>query len=165
MSIPKLLQVTERAWIVKRDDTLVGILNKDMQDRFVYTSGKTSWSFDTDYQVEEHFNNSRLFSNSEQAISIAEPRVFVKGYEIFQEDPELIDDDDPRAVNGLPLYLKKPGSNIIYAAGYYAVLFSRGWTRGYHPKLSTLLTYGYEGPWRTKEEAQARIKQLNKQLR
>lgn len=164
MSKPKLLQVTDSAWIVKQDDTPVGILNRDVQDRFVYTSGKTSWSFDSDNQVEEHFNNARLFDNSD-TITMTEPRVFVKGYEIFQDDPELIDDDDPRAVDGLPLYLKKPGSDIIYAAGYYAVLFSRGWTRGFHPKLSTLTKYGYEGPWKTKEEAQARIKQLNKQPR
>ena len=57
---------------------------------------------------------------------------------------------------------KTANSDVLYAAGWYAINFEKGWKHGYCPKASTLLQYGYEGPFNTKDELRFRLKELNK---
>ena len=57
---------------------------------------------------------------------------------------------------------KTENSNVYYAAGWYAINFDKGWKHGNCPKLNTLITYGYEGPFKTKIELKQRLKVLNK---
>ena len=44
----------------------------------------------------------------------------------------------------------------------YAINFEKGWKHGYCPKATTLFQYGYEGPFKTKDELRFRLKELNK---
>ena len=73
-----------------------------------------------------------------------------------------IEVNDTRYRDDIPLYLKTESSDVLYAAGWYAINFEKGWKHGYCPKATTLFQYGYEGPFNTKDELRFRLKELNK---
>lgn len=157
----KLLRVTERSWIVKQDDKPAGILNRDVQDHYVYIGGRELVRFDSDTEVANHFGNIQLFTDQETISTEANKKFYVMGFEVGVDEPVIIDEDDPQAVDGLPLFAKTEGSSVLYAAGYYAVNFARGWTHAHNPKLSTLQKYGYSGPFRNRDDMKREIKKLN----
>jgi hypothetical protein len=162
MGDTRLLQVTERSWIVKRNDEPEGILNRDVQDHYVFIGGRSVCiQFDSDQDVAQHFGNTHLFEQQETISTEADKRYYVMGFEVDVDEPVIIDEDDVRAVDGLPLYAKTQGSDVLYAAGYYAVNFPRGWTGGHNVKLSTLQKYGYSGPFRNRDDMKREIKKLN----
>lgn len=61
----------------------------------------------------------------------------------------------------IPSYTRTKSSNTRYAAGYYALKFTNGWSPSFCPKLSTLNDYEYMGPYTTKLEMQNSISQIN----
>lgn len=61
----------------------------------------------------------------------------------------------------VPSYTRTKNSSIRYAAGYYALKFTNGWSPSFCPKLSTLSEYQYIGPYTTKLEMQNSISQKN----
>jgi hypothetical protein len=61
----------------------------------------------------------------------------------------------------LPIYTKETKSKSFYCAGYYLVQFGRNWMLQYCPKLITLNRYTYQGPFRTKDNAEAALKEIN----
>ena len=62
----------------------------------------------------------------------------------------------------IPSYSRTQTSNARYAAGYYGVKFTNGWTPSFCPKLTTLSEYEYIGPFTTKLEMQHQISIKNK---
>lgn len=158
----KLLRVTDRSWIVKQGDKPAGILNLDVQDHYVFIGDSSrTVRFNSDQEVTQHFGNIKLFEDQETISTEANKRFYVMGFEVDVDEPVIIDEDDPRAVDGLPLFAKTAGSDVLYAAGYYAVNFARGWTHAHNPKLSTLQKYGYSGPFRNRDDMKREIKKLN----
>lgn len=61
----------------------------------------------------------------------------------------------------VPSYARTKNSAIRYAAGYYALKFTNGWSPSFCPKLSTLAEYEYLGPFKSKLEMQNSISQKN----
>ena len=61
---------------------------------------------------------------------------------------------------GLPIYSKEPKSKSLYCAGYYAIKFNNAWISEYCPKNITISRYEFHGPYTTKDEAVAKIKEL-----
>ena len=59
----KLQQISSEAWIVQKGDKRIGILNKNIQDRFTFISGKSIEVYDTEEEVSEHFGNITLFED------------------------------------------------------------------------------------------------------
>lgn len=53
----------------------------------------------------------------------------------------------------LPLFTRDNKSKSWFAAGWYMVKQHRTWKLVQHPKLITLQRYKYQGPFKTKEEA------------
>lgn len=52
----------------------------------------------------------------------------------------------------LPLYTKNDKSKSQYCAGYYLILFKKGWMKSFCPKLITLERHQYQGPFKTETE-------------
>jgi hypothetical protein len=161
MNDTTLLQVTETAWIVKKGVDSVGILNKDVQDRYTLISGRNLTRFDDETQVQAHFQDRAIFDRMDLYIPSGPTRAYVKGFEVPSPEAVAIDDDDPRSHNDLPLYVKKEGSEVVFAAGFYAIKFPHAWVKSHNPKLSTLLEYGYQGPWETRQEMKDALRRLN----
>jgi len=53
----------------------------------------------------------------------------------------------------IPTYTKTATSDVLYAAGYWVILFPNGWTTAFSPKKATLEQYQTLGPFKTKLEA------------
>ena len=58
-----------------------------------------------------------------------------------------------------PTYTKTENSDVLYAAGYWGILFPNGWVLAFCPKHATLDQYKTRGPFKTKLEANHAINQ------
>ena len=62
----------------------------------------------------------------------------------------------------IPLYAKSENSNNMYAAGYYIVHFPKGWVKGFCPKLVTLASNEFQGPFKSVMEQRQAFSNVNK---
>ena len=160
MSI-KLKPITEKSWLVLGDteDTRIGLLT-EIRDKYVLMVAGAKQQFLDRKEVNTFFNED-IFSN------IAEPSAeeavkkdyFINGYPV--------DFDNPSEVlikgNKLPLFSKKATSEVYYSAGYYCLNFPKNWMPAYCPKLSTLETYEYAGPFKSELEMRTQLTKLRKE--
>lgn len=158
-----LQQISDVAWLVHQGSERLGILNKDVQEHYTYITGKELIRFDDDSEVVEHFGNVKLFEEQIEQPTLTNEKFYIKGYEVEYGLPFALDDSHPDHRDDLPLYTKIEGSDVYYAAGYYCINFEKGWKHAHGPKLSTILKYGYEGPFRNEIDVRQRLKVLNKQ--
>jgi len=161
----KLQQISDVAWIVQQGTKRIGILNKDVQEHYTFISGQSVELFDNDEEVREHFGNITLFEDRIDQPTTTNGNFFIKGHRVNYPDPVPVEPSDPAYRDDLPLYLKTEGSDVYYAAGWYAINFEKGWKHGHGPKLSTILQYGYKGPFKTEIECRQTLKKLNKAKR
>jgi len=159
----KLQQISDVAWLVRQGGEKIGILNKDVQDHYVFISGYNIEVFDNEVEVREHFGNISLFEEQiKEPISLPDG-VFIRGHLVEYDNPILVEENDPNYIAELPLYLKAENSDVYYAAGWYCINFEKGWKHSHSPKLGTLLKYGYNGPHRTELDCRIVMKKLNKE--
>ncbi|CAB4130099.1 hypothetical protein UFOVP116_269 [uncultured Caudovirales phage] len=59
----------------------------------------------------------------------------------------------------LPLYTTKPNSKSFHCAGYYYIKYRNNWYLEFCPKLLTLKRHEYTGPFTSKKEALAALKE------
>lgn len=59
----------------------------------------------------------------------------------------------------LPIFAKSKIGHSLYCAGYYAIQFPGNWVKSFCPKLTTLESYTYLGPFTTEEQAKLAISQ------
>lgn len=160
-----LQQISDVAWLVHQGPSKLGILNKDVQEHYTYITGKDLVTFNDQTDVVKHFGNSNLFNEVINSPTKAAEKVFIRGYEVEHDKPIIVDQGHEDYREDLPIYAKIEGKGIYYAAGYYCISFEKGWKKSRGPKLSTLLKYGYVGPFKTEMEMRQRLKVLNKEKR
>lgn len=161
----KLQQISDEAWLVRQGEQKLGILNKDVHERYTYISGKTIQLFDDDSEVREHFGNIKLFEETATTPKNNVEEFFIKGHKVDVQNPIPVEVSDPNYIEDIPLYLKTENSDVYYAAGWYCINFDKAWKHGHGPKLQTLLTYGYKGPFKSELECRTELKRLNKSKR
>ena len=161
----QLQKISDDAWIVNDDEKHVGIQHRTVQDKYTYLDRTETILFDNSQDVKEFFNNSFVFDD-QTTIDITQPSTFyIKGYAVDYPNPVPVDRESEHYIEDIPLFAKTESSTVFYAAGWYCINFEKGWKSGNCPKVSTLLQYGYEGPFKSKIEVKQRLKQLNKQKR
>lgn len=52
----------------------------------------------------------------------------------------------------LPVFTKSEKSKSYHSAGYYGVRFPNGWTQSFCPRVNTLNSYEFVGPYKTEME-------------
>ena|ERR1035437_9816890 len=149
MSI-KLKPITETSWLVLGDteDTRIGLLT-EIRNQYVLMVKGEKQQFVNRKEVNKFFEED-VFENVVEPV--AEENIkkdyFINGYPV--------DFDGPNEVlikgNKLPLFSKKASSEVYYSAGYFCLHFPKNWMPAYCPKLSTLETYEYAGPFKTELE-------------
>ena len=90
---------------------------------------------------------------------------YIKGHKVDYPNPHPIDFGHPDYNPDVPLFSKTSDSDIYYAAGWYCIKFDKGWKHANGPKYSTIVNYGFEGPYKTEIECRQALKLLNKELR
>lgn len=61
----------------------------------------------------------------------------------------------------LPLFTKTAKSRSLHAAGYYLIHFDHGWVTSFCPKVITLDSNEFQGPFKTKLEMRERLRKVN----
>ena len=157
----KLKPITESSWLVIGDseETRIGLLTEIRSEYVLMVKGEKK-KFLNKKEVNKYFSED-VFQN---VIEVEEtPDVkkdyFINGYPV--------DFDNPNEVilkgNKLPLFSKKATSEVYYSAGYYCLNFPKNWMPAYCPKLSTLETYEYAGPFKTELEMRTSLTKLRKE--
>lgn len=157
----KLKPITETSWLVIGDseETRIGLLTEVRNEYVLMVKGEKK-KFINRKEVNSYFSED-VFKNVVEVE--AEPEVkkdyYINGYPV--------DFDNPNEVilkgNKLPLFSKKATSDVYYSAGYYCLHFPKNWMPAYCPKLSTLETYEYAGPFKTELEMRTSLTKLRKE--
>lgn len=156
----KLKSITETSWLVisDTDDIKIGLLTK-LRDEYILMAKGEKKKFLDRKEVNKYFSED-VFDNLAESPTDTEVKkdYFINGYPIDFETPhEVI-----LKGNKLPLFSKKATSDVYYSAGFYCLEFPRNTMPAFCPKLSTLNTYEYAGPFKTEFEMKAELTRLRK---
>lgn len=157
----KLKTITDTSWLVlgDTDETRIGLLSEVRSQYVLMVKGVKQLFLDRK-AVNTYFNQN-IFNN---IVEIEEPLDAKKDYFI---NGFPVDFDKPHEViltgTSLPLYSKKATSEIYYSAGHYCLAFPKDWMQAFCPKLSTLQTYKYAGPFKTDIEMRSNLQRLRKE--
>ena len=142
----KLKPLTETSWLVigDTDDIKVGLLTK-LRDEYVLMAQGEKKKFLDRKEVNKYFHEN-VFDNMVEVVEEVEVKkdYFINGFPIDFESPHEVIIKG----NKLPLFSKKATSEVYYSAGYYCLNFPKNWMPAFCPKLSTLETYEYAGPFK-----------------
>jgi hypothetical protein len=157
----KLKPITENSWLVLGDteDVRIGLLS-EVRNQYILMVRGVKQHFLDRKDVTNYFNED-VFSNlvENDTIEQSPTDYFINGYPIDFENPHEVISTG----NSLPLYSKKATSEVYYSAGYYCLNFPKNWMPAFCPKLSTLETYQYSGPYKTEMEMKSNLQKLRKQ--
>jgi len=157
----KLKPITEKSWLVLGDteEMRIGLLS-EIRDQYVLMVKGEKKLFLSQKDVNGYFKEN-VFDN----VVAVEPEEEVKKDYFINGYP--VDFDSPHEViikgNKLPLFSKKPTSDVYYSAGYYCLHFPKNWMPAHCPKYSTLQTYEYAGPFKTEAEMRLALNKLRKE--
>jgi len=157
----RLKPITETSWLVlgDTDETRIGLLT-EMREQYVLMAQGAKQSFLSRKEVNKYFKEN-VFENVIETTSESDLQkdYFINGYPV--------DFDGPNEViikgNKLPLFSKKATSEVYYSAGYYCLNFPKNWMPAFCPKLSTLETYEYAGPYKSELEMRSALIKLRKE--
>lgn len=157
----KLKPITENSWLVLGDteDVRIGLLSEVRNQYVLMVKG-----------VKQHFLNRKdvttffkedVFNNLVEVESAVKPQTdyFINGFPIDFENPHEVISTG----TNLPLFSKKASSDVYYSAGHYCLNFPKNWMPAFCPKLSTLQTYEYAGPYKTEMEMKSNLQRLRKE--
>jgi len=156
----KLKPITDNSWLILADDGIQHVaLLSEQKDKLILIAKNIKTVFNNREELQDFFAED-IFKNVMKDEKKEQVEYFVKGYPVdsvtpFEADPEKI-------AHALPLYTKTRNSSIYYAAGYYCLNFPGGWMNAFCPKLNTLDTHGYEGPFRTEQEMKSVLTKLRR---
>lgn len=157
----KLKPITETSWLVLGDaeDVKIGLLT-EIKDKYVLMIKGQKQQFITRKEVNKFFNED-VFKNvvEETPEDSSKKDYYINGYPVDFDNPNEV------IIKGstLPLFSKKATSDVYYSAGYYCLDFPKNWMPAYCPKLSTLNTYNYAGPFKTELEQRTALTRLRKE--
>lgn len=157
----KLKPITETSWLVIGDteDIRIGLLTEIRNQYVLMVKGEKQKFLDR--KAVNKFFQEDVFSNVAEPVSEEDVKktYFINGYPV--------DFDNPSEViikgNKLPLFSKKATSDVYYSAGYYCLNFPKNWMPAYCPKLTTLETYEYAGPFTSELEMRTNLTKLRKE--
>lgn len=158
----KLKSITETSWLVLGDteEHRIGLLT-EIRDQYVLMAQGVKKSFLSRKEVNKYFEED-IFDNvvdTEVVPETTQKTYYINGFPV--------DFDSPNEVilkgNKLPLFSKKATSDVYYSAGYYCLNFPKNWMPAYCPKLSTLETYEYAGPFKSEMEMRSNLVKLRKE--
>jgi hypothetical protein len=140
-------------WIVEENDTKVGILKLNEQQKYVFSSANEVVTYDNKKKLVEQFGSGFFLKNKSQNI----PKV--SELHKIHEYPTSAQPFNPMfdVKKHLPLFTKSDTSKSVYCAGYYIINFNKRWVKSFCPKLITLERYQYQGPFKTELEMKHRL--------
>lgn len=152
-----LKEITDNSWLVMSEEQEQIALLSSSPKGFVLLSKGGRVKFATKDDVEDFFEE-KVFDKVIQSKKTEAKEHFVKGYPVDFDTPFEADSEDE--LSELPLFTKTKTSKVYHCAGYYCILFPKGWTHSFCPKKDTLDKYEYVGPLKTEMEMKSHLSML-----
>lgn len=155
----KLKSITDKSWLVINDidSDRVGLLT-EIRNQYVLMVAGAKKQFLDRKEVNTYFNEDVFGTILEKEDDTIKKDFFINGYPV--------DFDSPNEViikgNKLPLFSKKATSEVYYSAGYFCLYFPKNIMPAFCPKLSTLNSYEYKGPFKDEITMKAELLRLRK---
>jgi hypothetical protein len=139
--------IPNQYWILRQDDRKVGNIEAG-PDGFSLKINNETTRFKSIQTLKQKVNIT--FENTPRAINMPVTNS-VHGYPTSGLAHNAIFD----VKHQLPLWTMEPRSKSWYTAGWYLVKQHRNWKLEYCPKLILLQRYQYQGPFHSREQAEA----------
>lgn len=155
----KLKIVKENSWIVLDEgDKKTGLLSLVNGEYFLIHNG-VMHKFRHRQDVNSYFSKD-VFEVVEalSAMPLSNGDQNINGYPVDFDKPIEVKDSG----YSLPVFSKKETSKVFYAAGYYCLKYPTGWTQAFCPKIATLESYVYTGPFKTVVEMKSELLRLKR---
>ncbi len=130
--------IKDKFWILEENAKRVGMMNfKD--DNYVITLRRK------DYVAQDSKDLKKLGIEFVKRDYSHGGHLEVMGYPTDQEEVFNV-----KEIDGFPTFTKKAASKSTHVAGWYGLKFKNGWVCSLCPRLSTVKTNTYVGPYKTK---------------
>jgi len=130
--------IKDRFWILEENAKRVGMMNfKD--DNYVINLNRK------DYVAHDNNELKTLGIEFVKRDYTHGGHLEVMGYPTDQEEVYNV-----KEVEGFPTFTKKAASKSTHVAGWYGIKFKNGWVCTLCPRLTTVQTNTFVGPYRTK---------------
>jgi len=152
--------LANRFWILESDGQKVGTICRQEDRRFMFSCSDGTRIFDNQQQLQKNFSGDWMWGSTVSApVEVKENEDnTVYDYPSKFKPYNMVFDVKKK----LPLFNKSKKSKSLYCAGYYIIQFEKGWVRSYCPKLLTLESYPFKGPFRTSLEMKTELSNANK---
>jgi len=140
--------INGKFWIVESGSQKIGTIKSNDSGEFEFFNRIQGTSEILDQAA---FEKTFTVVNTNRA-----PAVFanVLGYPANSESVFNVGTDD-----NIPVYTKSEASSMYYAAGHYAIFFPGiKWSSAFCPRVRTLKTYPFIGPYKTESDVNLAIK-------
>ena len=146
--------VKNKFWVVEEQGNKIATIQAVDDGTFVYVTNERRERFPTIKNLSKQY--SIVFDKPKKKATVNTGNQ-IYGYPTSSKPyNELYD-----VVRKLPVYTKLSKSKSYYCAGYYVVNYDNHWVKEYCPKLITLNRYPFCGPYRSNDEAVAKLKENN----
>ena len=146
--------INNQSWILSEWGNRVGVLTNNSQQWTLLCTSSTNL-FSNVQEIEQAMNWKIEFEVKEEK---EESQSHIQNWPIKHTDPQNIN------LTPYATYTKLASSSVRFAAGYWGLKFSHGWTAAFCPKVDTINSYDYIGPFTTKLELNTMISQQNQKL-
>jgi len=149
-----------RFWILESDGQKVGTICRQEDRRYMFSCSDGTRIFDNQQQLQNSMRGDWMWGSTVSAPKEEKENEDNSVYDYPSKfKPYNMVFDVKRK---LPLFNKSKKSKSLYCAGYYIIKFEKGWVRSYCPKLLTLDSYPFKGPFRTSLEMKTELSNANK---
>lgn len=138
--------IEDKFWIVEHAGERIATLRCDSTGK-LKLSGADVQEFSSKQELIDIFGSNFFQEQVQVKVSVSENTALgfptsVEPFQIHQNE-----------TLNIPVFSKNQTSHVKFAAGYYAVKFNNGWVPSFCPKLSTLESNEFKGPFRTEIES------------
>ena len=136
--------IEDKFYIVEENGSKIGTLKAGEKGYILYNSySKTETVYNSLETFKIETKSTKTFINET-----------VYGYPANTEQAHDID-----LLDNVPIYKKTATSSVYFAAGYYGLKFPTiGWRHAYCPRVKTLETYDWIGPFKNESDMNLAIK-------
>jgi hypothetical protein len=141
--------LADRFWIVENNGTRIGTLSKE-NNRYILTQNGRLVTYANAQELNRKFGEGFMSSGATKPSSVDWN---VDGFPTKSQPHNPMYDVE----RGLPIFTKSKNSKCCYCAGYYLIKFNVNWLKGFCPKLTTLQSNSYLGPFQTEDQMKSAL--------
>jgi hypothetical protein len=150
-----LRPLTDNSWILLGDGSRIGLVNS-IDNKISVIGNITPKTYDSIGDLQKRLGGKiHIEKNTPSVKEVELGEVF--GFPVKHKSVHDLEQEP------VPNYLRSAKSKDRYAAGYYAIKFTNGWTPWFCPRLTTIAEHEFLGPFKTKIEMNHQISAKNKE--